>query len=406
MGFNTVYVGKGNNYYKLPREVLECLKLDEEKIKDKRIIIKPNAGRMVKPRLGINTNPDVIAGVLDHFLELGFKNIAVAESPILGVKAFESLEMSGIAGEAKKRNIPIIDLDALSPVIVNIPDGKVIHKLKICREILGNNYIVSVPVMKTHMHTQVSLGLKNMKGCLYRREKVLLHQLPPSESVVPPVKPLDMAIADLAKVLLPDLTLIDGTIAQEGLGPSAGEQKEAGLVIASENCLAADTIAVKLMGFDPLNVYHLREAVNQLKERDSRYDFEKDPITADPADYMQWGVSLQAPPQKVSLEYKNVLVEDKDSCSACLSTVLMFLKRYYNDFADYLSFEKPLRIAIGKTIGPQSGDTLLIGNCTLIQKESGIFIKGCPPVSSQIFKEIEKLLPQVAKKGIKINQSN
>ena len=78
----------------------------------------------------------------------------------------------------------------------------------------------------------------------------------------------------------------------------------------------------------------------------------------------------------------------------------MFLKSYYHDFAEYLTPENPLKIALGKAIGKQTGDTLLIGNCTYHQKENGIFIKGCPPVASQIKKEIDNLFQNQNKKDL------
>ncbi len=405
MNFNSVVVRQGSDAESVTREVLKEFPVESLGIGEKSVIIKPNAGRMAGPGSGINTSPAVIGGILDYFLDAGKTDIAVAESPILGVKAFESLEISGIAEEARKRRVKIIDLDASGYETVGIPGGTVIKKLKVCRGVLNDSFIISVPVMKTHMHTQVSLGLKNMKGCLYGREKVMLHQLPPARGREGPVKPLDLAIADMSRILMPDFTIIDGTIAQEGMGPSAGSPVKLGLVIASKNCLAADSTAVRLMGFDPGSVHHLHKAIALQGKLDKRFDFGFTPMEIDPPDFLKWSVKMEPPPKKISLEYSNVIVEDRDSCSACLSTVLMFLKRYYMDFADYLSPGKPLRIAIGKKIGGQEKGTLLIGNCTILEKDGGIFIKGCPPVSSQIFKEIEKLYPALSKKGIKINQS-
>ncbi len=406
MNFNKVVIRKGDDAYVLVREVLQEFPVNQLGINDRRVLIKPNAGRMAGPGRGINTNPEAVAGVIDHFIAAGLKNIAVAESPIIGVRALESLEKSGIAEAARKRGVELIDLDSSGYETINIPGGRVINKIRVCREILKDNFIVSVPVMKTHMHTQVSLGIKNMKGCLFGREKVKLHQLSPSEEVEEPGKPLDYAIADMASVLMPDFTIIDGSIAQEGMGPSAGNARKTGIVLASLNCLAADTIGVELMGFKPGEVIHLREAWKMLNIKDKRFDI-NNKIDADPADYIKWIEAFEAPPKKITLEYSNIVVEDMDSCSACLSTVLMFLKRYYSDFADYLDPGKPLRIAIGKAIGKQPEGTLLIGNCTIRRndKEGGIFIRGCPPVSSQIIAEIEKIFPELKKKGLKINRS-
>lgn len=177
MNFNKVVIRKGDDAYVLVREVLQEFPVNQLGINDRRVLIKPNAGRMAGPGRGINTNPEAVAGVIDHFIAAGLKNIAVAESPIIGVRALESLEKSGIAEAARKRGVELIDLDSSGYETINIPGGRVINKIRVCREILKDNFIVSVPVMKTHMHTQVSLGIKNMKGCLFGREKVKLHQL-------------------------------------------------------------------------------------------------------------------------------------------------------------------------------------------------------------------------------------
>jgi len=390
--FNRVVVRKGDDGYRVARDALEALGIDSGELGGKRIFLKPNAGRMAEPRSGIDTSPEVVAAAIDFFKDRGCSGIVVAESPILGVKALAALEKCGIAEVARARGVPLLDLDAEKPERVEVPGGRVVQSLRVCKEVLADNYVVSIPVMKTHMHTQVSLGLKNMKGCLFEREKVRLHQLPPSESIAPPVKPLDAAISDMARILMPDLTLIDGTIAQEGLGPAVGEAKAAGLVIASRDCLAADAVAVELMGFDPAGVHHLVETLRTLSAIDPRYDRAASPVSVDPPGYARMAERFQPPPTKVSLEYANVVVEDKESCSACLSTVLMFLKRYYAEYADYLSPERPLRISIGKAIGQASADSLLIGNCTHKRSECGIFIKGCPPVASDIRHEVNRIL--------------
>lgn len=385
-----VYADKGEDAYRITLNIMNKLNLDLDILRKKKIIIKPNAGRLVPPHTGIDTNPEVIAGIADFLLANNVKDLMIAESPILGVNALEAIEKCGIGEIAALRNIPLFDLDSEKPVIVEIPDFKVVDKLKVCKKIIDADYIISVPVMKTHMHTQVSLGLKNMKGCLYRREKVKLHQLPSSEKIHPPAKSLDMAIADLSKILQPDLTVIDGTIGLEGLGPSAGSPKKSWFIVASENCLAADITAAQLMGIIPEDIHHLRLSVLELfKDEVSFSDF-RNKIELSPSDALKWMDAFEPPPQKISLKISNVVVEDIESCSACLSSVLMFLKRYEKNLADYFTTEKPLKLALGKGIGKQQPDAILIGNCAL-QKQGGcIRVKGCPPVASEILKSMEK----------------
>ncbi|MBN1901388.1 DUF362 domain-containing protein [Candidatus Sumerlaeota bacterium] len=379
-----VYVSFGDNGYKTTLDVLQKLPFDFSLLRTKRILVKPNAGRLVAPHLGINTSPEVVAGILDFLLERDIKNIFVGESCILGVKPLEALEKCGIAGEARQRNVEIVDLDAEKPKTVSIPRSKAIKNLKVCKKALEADFIISVPVMKTHMHTQVSLGLKNMKGCLYGREKVRLHQLPEIKNLPKPAKPLDMAIADLAKILFPDLCVIDGIIGQEGLGPSAGNPIELGAAVASFNSLAADIVTARLMGIDPAGINHLQLAIKEIWGQDSTLGN----FQVFPEDYEKKAIRFEPPPEKISFEFKNVRVEDVDSCSACLSTALMFLKRYQENLADYFNEDNPLRIAIGKGIGPQKEGTLLIGNCTAHRRKGCVFVKGCPPVASDILRSL------------------
>ena len=151
----------------------------------------------------------------------------------------------------------MIDLDLLPANKTEIKNGIVLKSLAVCGEIKNFDYIVSIPVFKTHMHCGVSLSLKNMKGCLRTREKVRLHQLPQPEGGTDE-KTLNIAIADLSTILKPDLALIDGTIGMEGLGPSAGTPKKMNLVLASTDYLNADAVAATLMGFKPEEIPHIR----------------------------------------------------------------------------------------------------------------------------------------------------
>ena len=210
----SVFVASGYGPYDNTRNALA--NIDLSPAVNKRVLLKPNIGRDEKPETGINTHPQVVAAAIDAFREAG-ADVAVGESPITGVKMSEAFQTSGIAAVAKERNCPLLDMDIHPYVPIDIPDGVAIKSLKICREVSQYDIIVSVPVMKMHMHTGVTLSVKNMKGCLWRRSKVDLHMLAPL--VEHKEKPLNIAIADMASVLRPGLSIIDGTFGMEGLGP-------------------------------------------------------------------------------------------------------------------------------------------------------------------------------------------
>jgi uncharacterized protein (DUF362 family) len=372
-----VAVQKGEDPYQNTEHVLEQLTLPD--LSGKRVLVKPNAGRQVQPRKGITTEPQVVAAACDFFIGLG-ANVSVGESTIVGVKPLDCLESTGIAAVARERNIPVIDLDEL-PACKTPVKGRVLDHLKICGAIPSFDYIVSVPVMKTHMHCKVTLSLKNMKGCLRGREKVRLHQLPqPGEHTGE--KTLDLAVADMSTVLSPDLAIIDGTICMEGLGPSGGETKQLNLVLASTDYLSADLIAARIMGFEPEEVPHLR-----LSAKLADHSLDLNDISVSPAQWRELIDPFERPPQKLSLEFPNIEVHDRESCSACVSTLMLFLKRYYNELGDYF----PLQIAIGKAHENLPSGTLCIGNCTSKACKHGIFVKGCPPVSSDILQTLKDI---------------
>ena len=72
------------------------------------------------------------------------------------------------------------------------------------------------------------------------------------------------------------------------------------------------------------------------------------------------------------------------SCSACQSTLLLFLTAHRDRLFDYFGSQRPVNVAIGRGHAELPEATLCLGNCTAKQKERGLFVPGCPPVGSQI----------------------
>jgi uncharacterized protein (DUF362 family) len=370
-----VAVCHGNDAYVNAYNALNKLNLSG--LAGKNVLLKPNAGRKVLPNKGITTNPLVVAAACDFFKEAG-AIVTVGEGTILGVTPFDCLESTGIAAEVRKRGIPMIDLDVAPANKIEIKDSVVLNHARISSAIFDFDYIVSIPVIKTHMHCKVTLSLKNMKGCLKGREKVRLHQLPQPE-IPTDEKTLDLAIADLSTVLKPDIVLIDGSVCMEGLGPSAGTTKCLNIALASTNYFAADAVAASLMGLNPEEIPHLRLAAARAGESISIDD-----INVNPPSWQEWIQPFELPPKEISLNFPKVEVLDCESCSACVSTLTMFLKRNYEDIADYL----PMKFAIGKGHTEIPENTLCVGNCTLKKAGKNTLVKGCPPVASDILKAL------------------
>jgi len=369
-----VFVASGAGPYENTRMALEHINLAPAS--GRRVLLKPNAGRMVDPHTGVTTHPQVVAAAIDAFRDAGAA-VAVGESPITGVKALKALEKCGIAAVAKKRDCPLLDMDARPYVFMDIPDGRAIQRIKACPETLEYDIVVSMPVMKTHMHTGVTLSVKNMKGCLWRRSKVDLHMLPKIPDV--DEKSLNVAIADMSSALLPHLAIIDGAIGMEGLGPSAGELRELNAVVVGVDPFAADAVACALMGISAFDIPHLRMGAER-----GYGVIDLDTIDVSPANWRAVSQPFALPPKNLSIEFPNVSVFDSQSCSACQASLLLFLRKYGEQLFSGKSGAGKTPIAIGKGHDSLPAGTLCVGNCTAKFKEGRPFVPGCPPVVSEI----------------------
>jgi uncharacterized protein (DUF362 family) len=374
----TVHVAGGGGAYANTRAALG--QIDLSPADGKRVLLKPNVGRVAPPGTGITTHPQVVAAAIDAFRGAGAQ-VAVGESPILGVKVEEAFEAAGITSITNERDCPMIDMDVRRYVEVPVADGVAIDSLRVCPEAGEFDFVVSIPVMKMHMHTGVTLAVKNMKGCLWRRQKVQLHMLEPVEGNDD--KPIDIAIADLSSVLCPDLSIIDGTVGMEGLGPGAGEAKPLDVVVAGADAFAADAVACQLMGTAAEDIPHLRIGAER-----GYGVIDLDAIAVTPLNWRDWRSPFARPPESISIEFPNIEVLDKNSCSACVSTLFLFLKHYHDRLLEYFPSDRCLCIAIGKGHDEVPEGTLCIGNCVAAHRGRGLFIPGCPPVSSQILTAI------------------
>jgi uncharacterized protein (DUF362 family) len=376
-----VVVSKGEDPFRTTERVLQRIPLPD--LKGKHVLIKPNAARLAFPGEGVTTHPSVVAATVKHLKKQGAGRIVIGESCIFGVDVREAFRVTGMKEVSEKNRVELVDLDQGVPMEIPIPGGKVIKKIKVPALLKEFDFIISIPVMKTHMHTRVTLSLKNMKGLLWRREKARFHHLRYNQKVTQGHKELDIAISEMASVLSPHLAIIDGTAGMEGMGPAYGRTKKMGVIVAGNNALSADAVAARLMGLNPGAIPHLNlSAERGLGEIRWRR------ISVEPKDFLKWETPFAPPPSQLSIPYPDVKVYDEGSCSACLSTLLVFLNDYHSRLTDYRFPDGKIHLAIGKNLKGCPQGTLLIGNCTSKIKRTGVFVQGCPPVASHIWETL------------------
>jgi uncharacterized protein (DUF362 family) len=157
----------------------------------------------------------------------------------------------GYTDLAKEIDVPLINLHNGDLVDMDIPDAHYFKKLTIHHMLRDIDMLCSVPMMKTHALATVTLGLKNViglyPGTAYCSVRSCVHE----EAELGGSPGIAFEILDMVKANKLGLTVIDGSTAMEGEGPSSGKLVKMNLIIAGCNPLATDMVAAATMGYEP-----------------------------------------------------------------------------------------------------------------------------------------------------------
>jgi uncharacterized protein (DUF362 family)/Pyruvate/2-oxoacid:ferredoxin oxidoreductase delta subunit len=112
---------------------------------------------------------------------------------------------------------------------------------------------INLPVLKSHVVSIMTLGMKNPMGILPRPDRRAMHTFG-----------IDQCIVDMNRGIKPDLTIIDGSVGQDGEGPLYGDKADLQVLVAGRDSLAVDLVSCQLVGVKPRDIPHLKLALEQL----------------------------------------------------------------------------------------------------------------------------------------------
>jgi len=211
-----------------------------------RVLIKVNFITTKNWETGATTDPMVVEALVNRVRELG-KEVFIVESDATTTDADKAWVASGMNELGERLYIPFINMRHVDEKVeLDVPGGRELKKITVAK-IATEAAIISAAKLKTHMSTQVTLGMKNMFGMLTTKLKGQYH-----------IRGMDKVIHDINKTLPPKITVIDGFIAMEGRGPVHGNPVKMDTIIASVDPVAADAVASRIMGFDPERIDHIR----------------------------------------------------------------------------------------------------------------------------------------------------
>ena len=223
-------------------------------IGDKQVIIKPNFVSTTRQLAA--THASNLEGILEFLKSIGKTDVIIAESAANG-PASVGYDNFGFVKVAKKYGVKLKDLDQEGYEILQCIDEKDFrpHAVRISKMLLDpNRFLISAAKFKTHDLVVATLSLKNIVvGAPIKQDrkndKPIVHG-GGSHGI-------NYNLYALAARLHPHLAVIDGYEGMEGNGPVGGTPVDHRICVASLDWLAADRVAVELMGIDFANIGYL-----------------------------------------------------------------------------------------------------------------------------------------------------
>jgi len=232
--------------------VYEGLRLFNLEVRGKSVLLKPNIVEYI-PGRPVNTDSQLIGAAAESFLRLGAGSVTVAEGPGHHRDTELLLYETRLDDQLLHRKVSFVDLnrDELAKTKLQANYSGLGH-LWLPRTVLESDFIVSMPKVKTHHWTGVTLSMKNMFGIVpgtrYGWPKNILHWAGIHESIL-----------DICATVRPQFVIADGVVAMEGDGPLNGRPKNLNCVLMADDVVAADSALIRLMGMDPTRVQHVWE---------------------------------------------------------------------------------------------------------------------------------------------------
>lgn len=369
-----------------------------------RVFIKPNIvfwTRVVPfPKWGVITTSRVVEDMVVLLKERGIEDITIGEGTVTmnpkdtatPAHAFETL---GYQTLQKRYGVKYLNVFERPFRKLDLGEGIVLH---FNSDALDSDFVIDLPVLKTHNQAKVSLGIKNLKGLLNINSRKKCHSADPE-------KDLNYLIARLPERLPPVFTLLDGIYTNER-GPSFdGRIRRSNLLVASADLLSADMVGAKVLGYEPAAVPHLVHAARNQGRPLDLSDIElKGETLSEVASFHEYDFAyvenengtMPVPLAKEGLKGLTYHKYDLSMCTYCSGINGLMLTAIRNAWKGQPWDE--IEVLTGKMMKPTPGKkkTILIGKCIYQANKNHpdiremIAIKGCPPKMEDLVKALQQ----------------
>lgn len=240
------------NYNDSIKKALDDINAKDILSKQKQILIKPNLVEALE--FPVTTHPDSVSAIIDYIKDCSEAKIIIAEgSGSISKETDEIFEILGYIKLAKEKNIELVDLN--KEKVVKLMNNRFqIFKEYYIPKIAFDYFIISVPVLKAHSFSIVTLSLKNMMGFAppkyYQKDgfwkKSFFHSR------------VHEALVEMNLYRSADLVVLDAAVglAEYHLGGNECNPK-VNKIAAGTDSIEIDKIGAEMLGFDWKKIPHI-----------------------------------------------------------------------------------------------------------------------------------------------------
>ena len=214
------------------------------------VLLKPNMLSAKAPERGITTHPVILEAMVREVQTAG-GNAWIGDSPAGAIKGIKRYwEKTGFLDVAERTGARLISFEADGSIDKQV-ENRIYHIAKAVHEA---DVVINLPKFKTHGFALYTGAIKNLYGTLPGFQKACFHKSHPHPANFSNI------IVDLYDIIKPVFHLMDGILGMEGNGPSTGDLRQVGLILAAQDGIALDTIASHIMGFQEDEIDAIRIA--------------------------------------------------------------------------------------------------------------------------------------------------
>jgi len=324
-----------------------------------KVFIKIN-GVDFKPH--VYTSPEIVGSVVRYFFDQGARQVYVIENSTQGNITRLVFEITGMKEMCRKTGAIPVYLDETGEMPMYLPGlerfveiSDFVHEHLIRNR--NENLYLSIPKLKSHSMTTVTLGIKNQLGLVHQMSRIADHNFN-----------LHQKLADIFANVQPDFTLVDGLEATNyGHYPPLAQKERCvvplDVILGGDDPLAVDVVGARFLGFDLEEVEHLRLSA-KYKTGESHFDqieIENRDLFEERKQQFTWAL-LELFPKDVAI------IRGKERCctEGCKRNTEAVLEVFAQDFGGTGGFT----ILMGKGIDPEEVANLkapvhIAGDCAI-----------------------------------------